>query len=167
MPNRLQLHAKFGMLAVTAMMIAGCDAVKDDASPPAKEVFVPQTSTIEPPPLTLGKRKAKSMKPPLPPEGPKPPAPAQAPDSQPAELVGLDEQQVIAYLGDASSTREVPPATVWEYRVEDCRLDLFFYMDLADQRFRTLAYEIKASDDRDPKRALTDCVNLIRQRTAE
>lgn len=64
--------------------------------------------------------------------------------SLPGNLVGLDERAVVRLLGQPESVRSKPPATVWSYTAADCELEVFFYLDLASERFRVLAYEVYA-----------------------
>ena len=63
----------------------------------------------------------------------------------PNKLVGLDEREVIRLLGQPERVRSKPPATVWSYTVKKCTLDVFFYLDLASERFRVLAYEVNST----------------------
>ena len=62
----------------------------------------------------------------------------------PNKLVGLDEREVIRLLGQPERVRSKPPATVWSYTVDKCTLDVSFYLDLASERFRVLAYEVNS-----------------------
>lgn len=62
----------------------------------------------------------------------------------PSSLVGLDEKEVVRMLGQPERVQSKPPATVWSYTADDCELDVFFYLDLASERFRVLAYEVNA-----------------------
>lgn len=63
----------------------------------------------------------------------------------PNKLVGLDEREVIRLLGQPERVRSKPPATVWSYTVDKCTLDVSFYLDLASERFRVLAYEVNSA----------------------
>lgn len=82
----------------------------------------------------------------------------------PQKLIGLDQREVTDLLGPAVRTREVPPAVVWEYRLNACALDVFFYMDLASKRFRTLAYDMKSADGKQDK-SLALCLDRIREQS--
>ena len=105
--------------------------------------------------------------------GPKAPSPAEpkSPDGAlantaqlvPQKLIGLDQQEVKELLGTATRTREVAPAVVWEYRQKACALDIFFYLDLASQRFRALAYDMKSADGNED-RTLALCLHHFRER---
>jgi hypothetical protein len=81
----------------------------------------------------------------------------------PQKLIGLDQQEVKELLGTATHTREVAPAVVWEYRQKACALDIFFYLDLASQRFRALAYDMKSADGNED-RTLALCLYHFRER---
>ncbi len=62
----------------------------------------------------------------------------------PELLIGLKPAQAIASLGNPASVMERSPSMVWRYNVKGCALDLFFYMDLGDNAFRVLAYDMKS-----------------------
>ncbi len=55
-----------------------------------------------------------------------PPAPSDLP-SDVQQLRGLPAAELARRLGEPDFVREEPPAVVWQYRSEDCVLDLFFY----------------------------------------
>ena len=82
----------------------------------------------------------------------------------PRKLIGLDQREVTDLLGPAIRTREVPPAVVWEYRLNACALDVFFYMDLTSKRFRALAYDMKSADGKQDK-SLALCLDRIREQS--
>jgi hypothetical protein len=100
-----------------------------------------------------------------PPKPEAPTSPPQVPQTArliPAQLVGLEEEQARLLLGPASAVRDVPPATVWEYRINGCALDLFFYMDVADKRYRSLAYDLRSTTgSAQGDAAAQRCLNLI------
>jgi hypothetical protein len=96
---------------------------------------------------------------------PSPGAPRGAPGEpagklQPSQLVGLEQDQAQSLLGPATAVRDVPPATVWEYRVKGCSLDLFFYMDVAEKRYRSLAYDLKSTQNQG-EGAAERCLSVI------
>lgn len=74
---------------------------------------------------------------------PKPTKPASAFD--PHRLIGLNYDEATSLAGKPSDTRDEPPASVWRYKVEECFVDVYFYMDMGTQTFRALAYEVKPS----------------------
>jgi len=94
------------------------------------------------------------------------PAPAKPPPPSLTlpQLVGRSEAEVARLLGTADNLREEPPAAVWEYRTETCELDLFFYMDMENQRFRALAYDVSTRDGLKGEPALNICLKRIMDR---
>ena len=87
-----------------------------------------------------------------PPEAkPKPPVPPPPPrpSVEPQSLVGLGEEEITQMLGEPREVRNDPPAMVWNYVVNECRLDLFFYLDLKSQDFRALAYNFEPNTTSD------------------
>jgi hypothetical protein len=65
-------------------------------------------------------------------------APRPAPKPEPAladaphlpgltNLKGLKQAEIVALLGEPDFRRADPPAELWQYRAEDCILDLYFY----------------------------------------
>ncbi|MBL8710325.1 MAG: hypothetical protein JNL25_14115 [Rhodospirillaceae bacterium] len=63
----------------------------------------------------------------------------------PDELRGQTEIQVMAALGSPVATRAEGTGTVWTYRAEDCSLDVYFFLDVADNQRRALSYELTTS----------------------
>ncbi len=61
----------------------------------------------------------------------------------PAELNGLEIQDAWRLFGQPDAQQAEPPATVWSYRRGACRLRLYFYPDLLDNRKRALTYELE------------------------
>lgn len=125
---------------------AGCQAV-DDLSVSVSEEW-----------SRLMGRDAQQTAKPAPPEE-KLPKTAQL---VPQRLIGLDQREVTDLLGPAIRAREVSPAVVWEYRLSTCALDIFFYLDLASQRFRALAYDMRSADGKEDK-SLAFCLDRIRE----
>lgn len=68
-----------------------------------------------------------------------PPAPTK-PSLEPQALIGLGEEEITRLLGEPRDVRNDPPAMVWNFAAGECRLDLFFYLDLKSQDFRALSY---------------------------
>ncbi len=56
-----------------------------------------------------------------------PPAPPADLPSDVEQLRGFPAAELARRLGEPDFVREEPPAVVWQYRSEDCVLDLFFY----------------------------------------
>jgi hypothetical protein len=61
-------------------------------------------------------------------------------------LIGLDQPQIAAVLGEPQSRADAPPATIWRYSGAHCEIDIYFYLDLQSQAMRALHYEVKAHD---------------------
>lgn len=81
---------------------------------------------------------------------PAPPvAPPPKPSIEPQSLVGLGEEEITRMLGEPREVRNDPPAMVWNYAINDCRFDLFFYLDLKSQDFRALAYNFEPNTTSD------------------
>jgi hypothetical protein len=100
------------------------------------------------------------------PPGPATPAPAPEP-AAPAgldRLIGLDQTQLAALLGEPRQTAESPPATIWRYIAEACDLDVYFYLDLQSQAMRALHYEVRNHDpaERSAQRCYDDLVSQRR-----
>ena len=62
----------------------------------------------------------------------------------PHRLIGLNYDEATSIAGKPADTRDEPPASVWRYRVEECFVDIYFYMDMGTQQFRALAYDKEA-----------------------
>jgi hypothetical protein len=81
---------------------------------------------------------------------PTPPVvPPPKPSIEPQALVGLGEEEITRMLGEPREVRNDPPAMVWNYAINDCRFDLFFYLDLKSQDFRALAYNFEPNTTSD------------------
>lgn len=111
-----------------------------------------QTPQEEPTPAPVaednGAATASVPAPPL--AKPAPPvAPPPKPSIEPQSLVGLGEEEITRMLGEPREVRNDPPAMVWNYAVNDCRFDLFFYLDLKSQDFRALAYNFEPNTTSD------------------
>ncbi len=74
-----------------------------------------------------------------------PKSPKAAGGFDPHRLIGLNYDDALSIAGKPADTRDEPPASVWRYRVEECFVDVYFYMDMGTQQFRALAYEVKPS----------------------
>jgi hypothetical protein len=71
------------------------------------------------------------------------PEPAQP--GSPDDLRGQTEIQVMNALGSPISTRADGTSTVWSYKAENCSLDIYFFLDVADNQRRALSYELIAN----------------------
>lgn len=79
-----------------------------------------------------------------------PPKPARVPRPgpqseavQPETLIGHGPDRVTDLLGTPAEVREEPPATVWVYNHGECKLEVFFYMDMESESLRSLAIDVK------------------------
>lgn len=117
----------------------------------------PTTATPEPE-KQAAPAVAPAAKPVAKPKPTVPPRPSVVkPALEPQALVGLGEDDVNRLLGKPGELRNDPPAMVWQYVAGDCRLDLFFYLDLKSQDFRALAYSFDPKANTDgAKRACLD-----------
>lgn len=88
------------------------------------------------------------------------PRPAK-PSLEPQALVGLGEDEVNRMLGKPQELRNDPPAMVWQYAAGECRLDLFFYLDLKSQDFRALAYSFDPKSNTDGAKRV--CLDKIQE----
>jgi hypothetical protein len=134
----VRLHGLWLSLAV-GLALAACElpqqAPKDEPAPqPAAEDNGTVTASVP---------EAPSAKP------PPPGAPPPKPSVEPQSLVGLGEDEITRTLGEPRAVRNDPPAMVWNYAVDECRFDLFFYLDLKSQDFRALAYNFEPNTTSD------------------
>lgn len=63
----------------------------------------------------------------------------------PDDLRGQTEIQVMNTLGSPISTRADGTSTIWSYRAGQCTLDVYFFLDVADNQRRALSYELIAN----------------------
>ena len=91
---------------------------------------------------------------------PQPPAPPSAGAFNPDSLIGLNQDEILLLLGNASSVRQEAPARVWNYSTDGCDFELFFYLDLATDSFHALAYEVVIDQGGELPRE--ECINRIR-----
>ncbi len=112
---------------------------------------MPQEEPVPPPAAADNGAATASAAVPAPPLAkPAPPtAPPPKPSIEPQSLVGLGEEEITRTLGEPREVRNDPPAMVWSYAVNDCRFDLFFYLDLKSQDFRALAYNFEPNTSSD------------------
>lgn len=94
---------------------------------------------------------------------PAPPEPEEP--ASPDELRGQTEIQVMNVLGSPVSTRAEGTGTIWSYRVDGCSLDVYFFLDVADNQRRALSYELTASN-RSEVRAAERCYLALKNASA-
>lgn len=82
---------------------------------------------------------------------PPPPEPEPVPDF--TKFINQEGLEITAILGEPGFVRRDPPAELWQYRTQDCTLDLFFYDDgygvyrLAHLDFRGAIYNRDQEDN--------------------
>ena len=92
----------------------------------------------------------------LPPEPPEP-----AIDDDPQQLIGMGPASLSAFLGAPELIRREAPASLWQYRAEDCVLDVVLYPDRSGDKVTYL----EAREDGAIKMAPRACLNkLLRAR---
>lgn len=80
----------------------------------------------------------------------------------PRTLVGLDKMAIEQMLGAPQHITLAQPATVWAWEQDGCRMRLFFYPDLAAQKFRALTYEISAEQPDKNAMLIETCASRIK-----
>ncbi len=133
----MRLHGLWLSLAA-GLALAACEvpqAPREERAPlPVAESNGAATASVPAPPSAK----------PMPPVAPPP-----KPSIEPQSLVGLGEEDITRLLGEPREVRNDPPAMVWNYAVNGCRFDLFFYLDLKSQDFRALAYNFEPNTTSD------------------
>jgi len=131
-------YGRAGALAGLCLLtlFAACTTAPPPPVPP------PTTASLPPPPQP----ELPSPQPPLRPAR-KPAAPAAAPATTGAadgfeQLTGLDQAATVAIFGEPQERTEAPPAQLWRYVSLDCRLDVYFYLDLQTSQMRVLHYDL-------------------------
>ena len=91
-----------------------------------------------------------------------PPEPAFNDDPQ--QLIGMGPASLNAFLGAPELIRREAPASLWQYRAEDCVLDVVLYPDRGGDKVTYL----EAREDGATKIAARTCLNkLLRERYGE
>lgn len=85
----------------------------------------------------------------------------------PKALVGLDKAAIAQMLGAPHHITLAQPATVWAWEQDGCRMRLFFYPDLAAQKFRALTYEVSADQPKKNAMLIETCASRIKWANAE
>lgn len=62
--------------------------------------------------------------------------------ASPDELKSKAEGDIVRLLGRPVATRSEGTGTVWTYRTDICSLDVYFFLDVADNKRRALSYEM-------------------------
>ena len=129
MPLR-KLLSPWAIILPTALVLAGCTATDEpEAAPPQEEAAVeePVGMPENPPASPSMPYSGVAVLPPI--------------NDDPTQLMGLDRDELNEKLGEPSLIRRDGDAEVWQYRGENCVLDLFLYgpvkkVELVDLRNR-------------------------------
>jgi len=89
------------------------------------------------------------------------PEPVAASASTPDELKSKAESEVATLLGRPANTRREGTGTIWTYRAGTCSLDVYFFLDVADNQRRALSYEMlpEGADDA----AIQSCYKALKE----
>jgi len=81
--------------------------------------------------------------------------------STPDELKSKAEAEVATLLGRPITTRREGTGTIWTYRAGTCSLDVYFFLDVADNQRRALSYEVlpEGADDA----AIQSCYKALKE----
>ena len=129
-------YARRSIALLLSLAIAGCAVFADqgaDTADEAKETGESETLTafVAPPPRAKPAALASG-------------APYRTVDWR--GLIGMDEKDVAAILGDPNLEQNVAPAKKWLYTARSCVLTVSFYFDLSAQEFRVLSVEAENND---------------------
>lgn len=153
-----------GLLAVCLAALSGCSALEglggaSEKSPPPPK---PKVVVREAPDIVT-KIPAK----PVPPVD-NTPRPKRKPDMlDPKTLVGLDKAAVSALFGEPYQVATSQLALVWMWKTDDCEMRVFFYPDVADKKFKALAYEIHVLNPKNKAVVLDTCASRLKWAHAE
>ena len=85
-------------------------------------------------------------------------------NDDPQQLIGMGPASLNAFLGAPELIRREAPASLWQYRAEDCVLDVVLYPDRGGDKVTYL----EAREDGATKIAARTCLNkLLRERYGE
>lgn len=89
------------------------------------------------------------------------PEPIASSASTPDELKSKAEAEVATLLGRPVTTRREGTGTIWTYRAGTCSLDVYFFLDVADNQRRALSYEVlpEGADDA----AIQSCYKALKE----
>lgn len=81
--------------------------------------------------------------------------------TSPDELKSKAEFEVAKLLGRPVTTRSEGTGTIWTYRAGTCSLDVYFFLDVADNQRRALSYEMlpEGADDE----AIQSCYKALKE----
>lgn len=81
--------------------------------------------------------------------------------STPDELKSKAESEVATLLGRPAATRREGTGTIWTYRAGTCSLDVYFFLDVADNQRRALSYEMQPDGAEDA--AIQSCYKALKE----
>jgi hypothetical protein len=140
-------------------VLSGCEAMQGalfkPAPPPTKAGTPAQEATRTGP----ADKQTAAVEPPARP-GVKPTRP-NVPGIDPKLLIGKNQAEADSMLGAPNAILTAPPATIWQYKVDGCTLDVFFYMDMGSNSLRALAYDAKLAEPTASEAAIAQCVGLV------
>jgi hypothetical protein len=116
----------------------GTSAPTTDAVPSAMGTSDPQAAGSDPAATQDGDMAAVPSAPAVIQSEPEPVSKTATPD----ELKSKAESEVVTLLGRPITTRSEGTGTVWTYRAGTCSLDIYFFLDVADNQRRALSYEM-------------------------
>ncbi len=79
----------------------------------------------------------------------------------PDELKSKAESEVSKLLGRPISVRREGTGTIWTYRAGTCSLDVYFFLDVADNQRRALSYEFSPEGADDA--AVSSCYKVLKE----
>jgi hypothetical protein len=68
------------------------------------------------------------------------------PAGMPSDMIGLNQDQLVAALGPPQSKRDDPPGKAWRYQIGSCSVDFFFYPDVRTRQYKILHTEVNGHD---------------------
>lgn len=142
---------------LAGVVLAGCETPREPLviEPPPEMIEAPPAEPPLPPVAEPPPRETIAGLPPdrLPVPRAKPPLPAGLPRGLaplapllPKDIIGLDQARTISQIGPPHEIAEEPPATVWRYAADDCRLTIHFFPNVQSRDFRALSVELVAGD---------------------
>lgn len=79
---------------------------------------------------------------------------------EPVDVVGLSEDETVDLLGEPDERTWRPPSRVLRYASNGCAVDIYFYLDVAKDRFQAL--QLKAPGATMDESALQTCLGKVR-----
>ncbi len=79
---------------------------------------------------------------------------------EPVDVVGLSEDETVSLLGEPDGRIWRPPSRVLRYASSDCSVDVYFYLDVAKDKFQAL--QLKATEATVDESNLQICLGKVR-----